>query len=254
MTFMKYFFYLLLISSVIFCSNTKQGRDLKIEILNSYIYARQDLKNHHVRNVIRFDNYIYDSIPVNKINVKVTNSGPKAYVLFINKELDRVENLRYENIKLTVYQNGEVVQPRYLGYSINLTTKGFDYRKYENEEESDSLKQELNEKYLKEKINRDKIRFQRETNYVVIHPGETKFFSFYRTLPVFLEHVSSYYQYDFKKDEQYYFQISLKNDAEKLRKYFSINQVKEIEENNYTIFDGTIKSNKIPVKFVSMPK
>jgi hypothetical protein len=44
-----------------------------------------DINDKDIRNVIRFDNYIYDSIPVNKINFKLTNSGTKTYVLFIGK-------------------------------------------------------------------------------------------------------------------------------------------------------------------------
>jgi glyoxylate utilization-related uncharacterized protein len=251
---MKYIAFSFFISILFFCGSTQQKEDLKIEIINTDISTRGNIESKNIRNVTRFDDYIYDSIPVNKINLKITNLGTKTYVFFIKKELDKVENLDTENIKLTAFKEEEIFEPIYLGYAAQLTRKGFEVRKFQNEIESDSLKQELNEKYLKEKIDNDKIRFQREMNYVVIHPGETKFFSYYKTLPIFLEHVDSYYMYKFNVNENYYFQLCLKNDAQSLKKNITVNQLKEIEENGYTIFEGTVKSNKVPIKFINFPR
>ena len=50
----------------------------------------------------------------------------------------------------------------------------------------------------------------------------------------------------------FYFQISLKHTSEISKKYFTINQRKEIEANGYTIFNGVLNSNKVPIEFVDI--
>lgn len=252
---MKYIVYTMFIVVLFlsFCNNL-ENEDLKMEILNTEIISRGNISDKTARNALRFDNYIYDSIPVNKINVKITNTGNKKYVLFIKKEIDDVENFRDENMQLTIFDEDKIIQPVNFGGAINSNGKSFESRKFKNEIESDSLKKELNEIYLKEKINKNKIRFQREMSYVVIHPGETKFFSYYKTLPIFIEHVESYYIYKFDVIKKYFCQLSFKNEAAKLKKNLTTNQLKEIEENEYTIFDGLIKSNKVPIRFTPSPQ
>ncbi|MEM0543940.1 hypothetical protein WFZ85_15135 [Flavobacterium sp. j3] len=230
------------------CKGKNQNADLKIEIINNEIYSRSIVDSSTIDYLMDSDNFIYDSIPVNKINFKITNIGTKKYAFFIKKELDNVENFGQENIRFNVFKDNEILEPNYLQYAIQLTTKGFEFRKDKNEIENDTIKQELNEKYLKEKISIKKIKFQREMNYVVIHPGETKYFSYYRTLPFFLEQLTSYYIYKFNSEYKYFFTLSLKNDATSLKKYITINQLKEIEDNGYVLFNGEIKSNKVPIK------
>ena len=249
-TVMKNIIFLFLASTLFFCKSPNKEEDLKMEIINSEIYSRADINQNNISNMLDFDNFIYDSIPVNKINFKITNIGTKKYVIFIKKELDNVENFGQENIRLDVFKDNELLEPNYLQYAIQLTTKGFEYRKDKNEIVNDALKQELNEKYLKEKISVDNVKFQREMNYMVVHPGETKYLSCYRTLPFFLEQLTSYYMYKFNPQDKYFFKLSLKNDAKSLKKYITINQLKEIEDNGYTLFNGELKSNKVPIKFV----
>ena len=103
----------------------------------------------------------------------------------------------------------------------------------------------------KEKISFNIIDFHENMNFVVIHPGESKFFSYYKTLPVYIEDTSIRY-YKFNRNEKYYFQICLQINSEVSRKYFTANQFNEIKTNDYKIFNGTINSNKVPIKFVDM--
>jgi hypothetical protein len=155
---------------------------------------------------------------------------------------------------MNIFKDNEIFEPTYLAYSIQLTSKGYEFRKFENELIRDSLKQELNDKYLKEKISKEKSDYQKSMSFLIIHPGEIKFFSYYKTLPIFLDNMDSYYMYKFSKNENYHFQISIKNNADTSRKNLNINQAKEIEANGYSIFNGTINSNKIPIKFANMGK
>lgn len=241
----------LLLSFCYSCSGTKIN-DLTLEITSKEIISKQKFED----NVNRFYNTaildIADSLPINKIDLKITNSGNKTYVLCLNKNFDNVElPTTRENIKTIIYQNDKVLEPIYFGSAVSWTMDAYIMRKWMNEVYADSLRSELNEKYLHTKIEFDQIEFEREFNYVVIHPKESKFFTFYKTLPYFLEdNFETRYKYSFKENEKYYFQVSLKNDAQRLTKYLNENQKKEIEQNGYSIFDGIIKSNKIPIKFI----
>lgn len=248
-TIMKRFIYALLICVVCFSFSGK-NEDLVLEILNPEILSRGNILDKNIRDVTRFDNYIYDSIPVNKINFKLTNTGTKKYVLFINKDFDKAESFSAENLKINIFKEKELFHPTALGFALNLTTKGFEYRKFINELEGDSLRQEFNRNYLKEGISSDNLEFQKNADYVVIHPGETRFFMYYKTMPIFLENTDSYYMYKFNSNENYYFQMSLKNNSKELQKRITSNQAKEIQENGYTLFDGIIRSNKVPINFV----
>jgi hypothetical protein len=238
------------------CKNKQEVNDLKIEILNTDIMSSYAIKDKNFRNVIDYENYIYDSVPVNKVNIKLTNTGTKKYVLFIGKDFDDAEKLIKDNISFNILKENEIFKPSRLPVAIDYTNKHFYSRKLDNEIDRELLKQELNEKYLKEKISVDKIRFHENMNYIVIHPGESKFFSYYKTLPIFYDYnlYASFYFYKFKPNENYFVQVSLKNQSETSKKNFTTNQIKEIEANGYTIFNGTINSNKVPIKFVDMNK
>ena len=235
------------------CNTSHEKTDgLELEITSKEIVSKEKFEN----NVNRFYQTaildIADSLPLNKIDLKITNTGNKTYVLYLNKNFDGVEfPANRENIKTVVYQNNQILLPAYFGAAVSWTVDAYIIRKWKNEIYADSLKYEFNEKYLHRKINFNKIEFEREFNYIVIHPKESKFFTFYRTFPYFLEdNFESRYKYSFKANEKYYFQVSIKNDAQKLTKNLNENQQKEIKENGYSIFNGVIKSNKIPITFI----
>lgn len=238
-----------------FCNINRQEKgDLKIEITNIEIISRNFTGDKISRNIIDYENYIYDSVPINNINVKLTNTGSKKYVLFIGKDFDDAEKLMNDNVSFNVLKDNEIYKPSLFPAIIEYTNRHFFTRKLDNEIDRELLKQELNEKYLNEKISVDKIRFHENMNYIVIHPGESKFFSYYKTLPIFYDYnlYASFYFYKFMSNENYFVQVSLKNNIETSRKNFTTNQIKEIEANGYTIFNGTINSNKVPIKFVDM--
>jgi hypothetical protein len=242
--YLAYTFFMLLLFS---CRNAKKEGGLKMEILNAEINSRGNIKKANLRNVIRFDNYIYDSLPVNRINVKITNSGTKTYVLFLDKNLDE---LGATNIKETVFKGAKIVEPT-LSHLLQFTMLGYESRKGQNKTDRDSLEQEFNMNFLKEQIDRGKIRFQSKMNYVIVHPGEARFFTYYKTLPQFSQY-SFYYMYKFNSSEKYSFQLSLENDAKLSKEYLTANQLKEIEDNGYTVFDGVVSSNKVPIKFIDI--
>jgi hypothetical protein len=242
-----------LICLILFPCCTKK-EDLTLEVLNNKIISRSDVNKKNVFNAIHSNNYLYDSITVSKIDIRITNNGTKKYVFFIGKVFDDTENYRPENICFNIFKENEDFKPNRLEGSSPHNLKDFYYRKDSNQSERILLKKELNEVYLKEKISLEKIDFQDNMSFVVIHPGESKFFSYYKTLPVYQDDYGSYYYYKFNPNEAFYFQISLKHHNETSEEYFTTNQRKEIEANGYTIFNGVLNSNKVPIEFVDINK
>jgi len=235
---------------LLFFSFCGKKEDLTLEILNNKVLSRSDVNEKNIKDIIYFDDYLYDRITVNKIDIKITNNGTKKYVFFIGKVFDQPENVRPENICFNVFKENESLKSiRIMGTSYD-----FYYRMGVNQAQRILLKKELNELYLKEKISLEKIDFQDNMSFVVIHSGESKFFSYYKSLPVYQDDYGSFYYYKFNPNEAFYFQISLKHNNETSKEYFTINQRKEIEANGYTIFNGVLNSNKVPIEFVDINK
>lgn len=92
-------------------------------------------------------------------------------------------------------------------------------------------------------------------NIVTIGPNETLYFRNQLTLPkrkipqypheVLVGYLSS----DFDTTKIYYAQLNFNNTASEVKKYLTDIQLRNIEENGYTVFDGIVYSNKIPVKY-----
>lgn len=245
---MKYIVMLLFITILSCNSQDKTNKsDLKIEIINTEFISRSNLNEESAHNFSSFKNFAYDSLPVNKINFKIKNEGAKKYVFFIKKELD---DLWRGNCELRIYNDKIKIEPTYLGWATQHTMKHISMKKFMVEMKTDSLKYEMSNTYLKEKVGVEKLAFYREMSYVVIHPNETKYFTYYRTLPVYTQNFDSHYIYILNPNENYYCELSLYNDSKVLKKYLTINQLKEIEDNHYVLFNGEIKSNKVPIKLV----
>lgn len=232
------------------CSKSNESSGLKIEILNKEFYSVKNFDSLTIRNVMTYDNYIYDSLFVNKINIKISNTGNEKYVFFLKKtqpDFENFEKFKSENTKIIVYQNQQILPPS-LKFLVCSTMQHPEMKKYINDTNHDTLEYNYYKNFDKEKADIKKIAFEREMQHVVIHPGESKFFSYYLTLPIF-EKNTNIYMYKLKDSNNYFVQFSLKNDKEIISKYISYNQLKEIKENNYVIFNGTIKSNKVSIKF-----
>jgi hypothetical protein len=238
-----------LICLILFPCCTKK-EDLTLEVLNTKVLSRSDINKENIDDIIHLDDYLRNRITVNKIDVKITNNGTKKYAFFISKVFDQPENDRPENICFNVFKENEILKP----IKASSTTYDFYYRMGVHQVQRILLKKELNEVYLKENISLEKIDFQDNMSFVVIHPGESKFFSYYKTLPVYQDDYGSYYYYKFNPNEAFYFQISLKHTSEISKKYFTTNQRKEIKANGYTIFNGVLNSKKVPIEFVDINK
>ncbi len=79
---------------------------------------------------------------------------------------------------------------------------------------------------------------------IVVKAGESLFFEVSFKLPL-----GKYYFVKLNPEEKYSGYLIFHSDTTGVKKYLTWTQLKNMEENNYKLYHGTIKSNSIPITF-----
>jgi hypothetical protein len=254
---------LLLVNS---CSRDVDRAGLKMEILNeNIVYVNNSAKNYDsdIRNHEHYWKYA-----TNTVVVKFTNTSDKPIVFCFDK-----------NHVLPLYsKNCETGQSNFQGAKIKSSTSlSFDLissggncvnEVYHKSWSNDSLmyfgryyaaKLELDSLYVKEQLLREgatKYEIVSESFYsdfYVIYPNQVKFVEFQIALPLTdYRRDFNYRYYNLNPDNKAYAQITLTNKLDDSLIPRVIRR--EIKANNYTLFNGTIKSNKVHLNMVNMPE
>jgi hypothetical protein len=89
----------------------------------------------------------------------------------------------------------------------------------------------------------------------VIYPNQTIYFEWFIFLPYGNIVESSTYTVEFNPQKKYFAEIIMNSDSTNYKKTISRVDLQTIKENGYEVYNGVIKSkNKIPIKFVALPK
>jgi len=261
---MKSILYLVLVLYLLSsCNKKKSGLEI-ILLTNEIRCVDMPFKNvFDINEKEYFKNGIYDSLSTNIIKYKIINNSTKKYFIVLNEvDIDVLEShyliktgIECNGIFLNLYNNNSL-----LSSQTKLTSGGSSY-----ETEVDYYKSSLYRiNYIdslfivsanKRKLYKTKFPsvLHREIleNSFVIYPGESKYFTSVVNLPLRKNKIGLLT--DVTKIKPNLSSISIVNNASYTNEKLSENQKKEIEENNYTLFDGAIQSNKVPVKMASMP-
>jgi hypothetical protein len=265
----KLFLKILLFS--IFVSCDKKEKDLDLILLNNEVVCVEniDMNVSKINEKDYINNKAYDSLSRNVLNYKLTNNSTNKYFIVLNSNSLEVMESNFileklvENrigtksgLSFNLYKNNSIIKGR-----TTLTSGGADYQTETEYYKSPLYKRNvLDSIFIKNAENKKLYKtdypsvLNRETleNSFVIYPGEIKYFTSIVNLPLRKEGVNWISNINELKPNLASF--SLVNIAEYTKNSISENQKKEIEENGYTIFDGIIQSNKIPVKMVNMPE
>jgi len=88
------------------------------------------------------------------------------------------------------------------------------------------------------------------SNFIFLNSNEIKYFEVYINLP-YSDASHSGNRYDLDSTKNYTMSLKFISDTTNIKKYLTWSQLKNIEENNYKFFHGTITSkNSVPIKFV----
>ena len=204
----------------------------------------------------------------NILVIKFTNNSNKPLLYYFNSS--RFSHYYSKNCETNQYdEQGGSVQPRYK-YSFDLFGPGAicnENRDFSLSEDSLRIVQKyfaarisldslIVSEYLiskkQEQINIDLL--SNEKQWKVIYPYQTQYYLQPMCLPLtdYRRNLSyNFFKIDSTKDV--YAQITLTN-VESDTIGLPPQMRMELKANKYFIFNGTIKSNKVPVKMISMPK
>lgn len=275
---MKKTLFMILTFLLISCFNNKEDLkkdlsnnnedDLKIVLLTNEVVCVKD---------IELDDYeiyygslhssLYDSLSLNILNYKLINNSNKKYFIVLNENfVDVMENDFFlqkmiknrigtrNGISFNLYKDDSLMNGRTTLKAYNVNGTELEYYKSKRYKEiyMDSV---FIDNVTKRKLYRTKYPslFFRDVldNSFVIHPGETKYFTSIVNLPLRKDNVN--WITDMSETIPNLASFTLVNISEKTESMLSENQIKGIKENGYTIFDGVIESNKVPVKMITMP-
>jgi hypothetical protein len=246
------------------CNKKKSGLEI-ILLTNEIRCVEIPFKNvFEINEKKYFKNGIYDSLSKNIINYKIVNNSSEKYFIILNKEdIDVLEShylnkmgIKYDGVFLNLYNNNSI-----LSSQTTLTSGGSSY-----ETELEYYKSSMYRiNYIDSLfiVNANKMKLYKTKspsvlhreileNSFVIYPGESKYFTSLVNLPLRKNKIGLLT--DVNKIKPNLSSISIVNNASYTNEKLSKNQKKEIKENGYTIFDGVIQSNKVPVKMVRMPE
>lgn len=238
--------FVLLFILIISCSGTKNN--VELTIINKEVYS------------LPFDDSIFQrplelqkefkKKSLNKIKYKLVNNTDNTLYLVEKKHnLSNYLNLyglTLESINILDVNNSKMR----IGNSFTEQTNN----NFLSEKYGDTLKYEFYEKLdYKNKTSYWKdVNFYITKNIIKIYPKEEIYFETYIMLPqTWNSHIGDFSSIYIKKEATYKFQLNFQfMKKEEVLKYLTDSQLKNIKENNYKIFEGELKSQKIPVKFI----
>lgn len=241
--------------------------DLEIKMMNDTIFCVKNLNYTKLHYKSKEYDSLYNKLSMNIVRYKIHNNSNKKYFVILNSDFfeqydeydwkfpdNENRNLSINRINFSLYSDYKV-----LGGSAEAPF----YSPYLNPNLYEISRENLDTLFYKDTKNKYKINnfsTSYNVNYInknnfVIYPNETKYFTTIINLPL------RNYEYDYiswytlvEKNKTYQAGLTLYNVAKQIKKYLTPDLKKEIEQNGYTIFDGIIQSNKIPVKMLNMPE
>lgn len=237
----------------------KNEKDLQIELLTNEIICVNNLKGSDYIETRYQPNKEYDSLSKNILHYRITNNSDKKYFIMFNENsigtlerdlyreaLGKKDLSSLNSLDFSLYKNDSILD----GHSTKAeifcgTMTNFETKKRDS----------LIDNFLKQN-KLDRTYFLKEIDFpdqslhgFVLHPGETKYFTSIVNLP-YRDDKRWFSNIDKRKPNEA--SISLKNDSIFTKSKITEDQKKEIKENGYTLFDGKIYSNRVPVKLVHL--
>ncbi len=249
------------------CKEQKNQVDLEIELLNDTISCVSNLNYSKLYYKSKEYDSLYNNLSINIVKYKIHNNSNKKYFFVLDSDFFEQYDEYDSRFPDSKNKNGSINRINFSLYSnykiLGGRAEAPFYSSYINSNIYELSRENLDTLIYKDarnKYNINDFSTSYNVNYIhknnfVIHPNETKYFTTIINLPL------RNYEYDYiswytliKKNKTYKAGLTLLNVAEETKKYLTPDLKKEIEENGYTIFDGIIQSNKVPVKMVAIPK
>ena len=243
---MKKIFYFTIVFLFIF-SCSKQEGSLKVIIISQTIESKKNLKTSMYKS--------YRNLPNSNLSGKtfrfsIKNTSKNNYLLRLRNVFDTYPGLMSNNGKNFDLDFLEIIET---SFKDTIVISRHHVLKYDTEETIKQRKKSIN--YFKNlKYNNSTIWHEKNklinSNFIFIKSEGEKYFEVYINLP-YSDASTSGNHYDLDSTKNYNVFLKLTSDTTNIKKYLTWPQLKNIEENNYKLFHGTIISeNSVPIVFV----
>lgn len=242
------------------CNQSNNTIDLELTLLNDSVHCLTGLSFDNNDYFQYLEQEDYRNKSRNIIKYKLENKSSSKYLIVLNNRdfqvLDERNYLGHpmpqnNNISFNIYSKDSVDGRQYqLGHVYDPRNTFHEFKKHLDFNDSifmDDLRKKQHIKYGYS----DKWYANINKNYILINPGETKYFTTVINLPLRSPFDNLKWMTIIDSKKEYMAGIALTNNAEEIIKYLNEDTLLEIKENGYRVFDGVIRSNKIPVKLVA---
>lgn len=240
--------------------NDNRKNDLVLKILNDSVKSVLiDNDSYYLRELNSNSNY--NSQSLNIVNYSLKNNSKKKYFLVFNDEyfkshehhilsdnktISKTDYMDFD-INFNIYNKDSLVFGDFLWpISLRIESATNDFKKCKFKVDD----------YLTEKQKQNKEKYDHDfyKHSFIIYPNEIKYFTTFINLPIRSPSEEFFWYSKLNSKNKYFASIILANKKKTIINFLTKNQRKEINENDYTIFDGVIESNKVPVTIISMTK
>lgn len=226
----KLIFIIILTLQLISCNN-KKSMELTIvnDELTTIVLNGNDSISEGYKNIL-----IY----------KLTNNSDKTYYFNLNVQSKLLVNLSPFKLKYIPINNGGICFTDKKNDTLTIGSRiGFNPFPFHKEF---ILNQEKRASEFGYNINGLGII---NNNNFIIHPNETLYFEELIYLPK--NDKVQYNEVNFDNKKKYCASIFLYSDSTRYKNVISKADLNTIKENNYEVFNGIIKSNQIPIRFIN---
>jgi hypothetical protein len=239
MKIIKFFFFIILLAG---CNKSKG--EIEINLLSKKITYSCDFDSINLR---RFQNEKQRELSSNVVKLKFKNNTDKKLLFLIKgRELYKIQGL-----KINIYENNELILATdpsiHIAFNSDLERNAF---RYYSEYDTYFFEKESSE-YSKLGIDFNDLSISYLSQSVVLHPGEYCTISSILLFPYLKEDNLFNFRepvyFDLKEHKDYKFSITYKMDSKKLLSQLTVEQKKELKDNNIEIFNGEVETERIPV-------
>lgn len=246
--------YILLVITIIIFTSCENKNHLELKLLNEEVICLSKVNLDSVDDDLNYRKSVYAQSQ-NLIRFSIENNSDEKYLLMFNSseiepdnndEKFLFSNSKNGRINFSLYHKDSLAKNRIITLFNHFNSKGPESIYYNSVRIADSL-DFSKKKDLGYKNNRD-------YNFFIVYPKEVKYFITLINLPIRDYNYNSSLTSATIIDESKEYQAGmvLINNIQHTKKNLTEEQRREIDKNGYTIFDGKLISNKIPVKLIPM--
>jgi len=241
------YFNLLLLFLVISCAKQENKTIFKLKIISKNIVSKTSVEKSMHKSNRSFPNTNFSN-RVFKFSIK--NTSKENYILRLRNALDTYPGLyskEGKNLDLDFLQIIDTIIKDTLEVSRH-------HRLIYETETTKNKREELTRFYRSLLYNNTLFWYEKNeiinSNFIFLKSNEIKYFETFINLP-YSDASNSGNHYNLDSTKNYIANLKFTSDTTNIKKYLTWSQLKNIEENNYKLYQGTIISeNSVPIVFV----